>query len=81
MALLLLKILALVLGFIGSVLLYYYGVPHKLFIGVVFIDFDKNEKENLEEKRRYEYISKLGIMLIGWSFGIPLVYELLNIIF
>lgn len=63
-------------GLIGSLLIFFYGIPRQIDTGgeagMVFLSKDKQE---LQKIKRYKFLENAGIIFIGLSFILMLIID------
>ncbi len=65
------------IGLIGAVLVFYYGVPDIIEPGKIFVEKDLTDEESLQ-KAHQERLGRRGIALIGFSFGMQILADIMN---
>lgn len=64
--------IGLVLGMVGVVMIFIWGPPQPSFAGNSILLESTNEQALAAEKAKYEYLSRIGLSLIGVSFALQL---------
>ena len=64
--------IGLVLGMVGVVMIFIWGPPQPSFSGDSLLLESTDEKKLDAEKAKYEYLSRIGLFLIGVSFALQL---------
>lgn len=64
--------IGLVLGLVGVVMIFIWGPPQPSFGGDAILLESTNENKLAAEKAKYEYLSRIGLSLIGVSFALQL---------
>ncbi|MEX2304932.1 MAG: hypothetical protein WD595_01945 [Waddliaceae bacterium] len=75
-----LLLIAYISGFIGSVLLWFFGIPRKNLNrqGNISLILEQEDEEEKIEWKKYNRFSKLGILLIGLSFLLQILSVVLS---
>lgn len=62
-------------GLLGTILIFQFGIPNQIDTGGKqgFMLMEENEQEKIKIKR-YRLWSKVGLVLIGISFLLPLIF-------
>jgi hypothetical protein len=71
-----LNIIGLILNFIGTVMLYFFGLSQNIDSkGTILLALEQTEKKEIVRYKRYKFLSQLGIFLLAIGFLIQLIAE------
>ncbi|MBU6140150.1 MAG: hypothetical protein KGP29_01140 [Proteobacteria bacterium] len=73
-AIFILKILSPTFGFIGTVLIFFFGVPKRTDTGGKnFLALEQEDEEEKAKIKKYKFFGNLGLILIAIGFAISLI--------
>jgi len=75
-----LNLLSALFGFIGTILIFFYGLPSKINKdGHVNLVLEQEDEDAKKKSRRYIFLSYLGLSLIAISFLIQIINTVFNL--
>ncbi len=70
--------LASLLGFTGTCLVFYFGVPGKIdTAGKIGLCLEQEDEEDKRKIKKYKTWGNVGLILIGLSFLLPIINQVL----